>query len=326
MNAITKRLSTDHVELSEEQAETLATPSYDGHVIEVRLPRTDVPATLPTVIKALRKQHGKWLNLQNASPRLAFEIRRTSSDQLRFQFAVPTKDLERTLRGHLDTVMPGVEFRSGVSGLPVEAGDSLGGGLVTTGRDSWYPLQTTFDHSPTNLIASALHRDAMRDSRFVIQVLFTPTVTNPVSKWWRRTMTNQEVSYLTSEKEQLIGRRKATRRERRQANAIDEKSSEALWTVSIRIAVLDAGEFTSSRVSEVTNGYAVFEQEDFGQYLTTVPVRAYRQTHLVRFGRAVATRTFGGWHRKFQATSAELGALVSLPDKRQQNIRYATPR
>ena len=172
----------------EEEVEQLQAPRTGFYTVEVRPPKREKIPSVPTeFVKGVTELQSKWFGVKNTSPVTSFEIRRSHPDKLRFQFSVPTKRLERKLRTHLTNQVPGVRFNEGVSGLPVTSEDTVGGGLLTTGREDWYPLQHDYNDPPNNSVASVLHRHAMRDTKFLIQILFQPVVGKPLRRWyWRK--------------------------------------------------------------------------------------------------------------------------------------------
>jgi hypothetical protein len=323
-----ERLRKTQIELNEEQTNRLQTPETDWYTVEARLSRDqDLPAAPELFIQGIQEKRTKWLGLRNTSPVIAFEVRRNSPDKLRFQYSVPTKRLERKLRNHLSDTTPRVELsESGVDGLPVNAEDTIGGGTVTMGRTDWYPLETEFDAPPINALVGSLHHEAMKDSIFVVQVLLRPVAGKPVRRWWYRKSAYRQISYLRSEKELLIGRRKPTSKEKKQARKIDDKVTSTLFEAAIRAVVIGAGDHTPSRLHEVLGGYNQYESRESGQSLNGSVETAFRETSLVRFYRSVADRRFPEKHRRFRVSTPELAALVSLPDRSQENIRYARPQ
>lgn len=320
------RLLRTHVTLTEEEAVQLRHSSRPGYTVEVHPPRDgDLPATLDTFVRGIQELQTKWLGLRNASPVIAFEIRRLTPDTLRYLYTVPTKRLERKLRTQLHNQVAGVDFATATDELPVAAGNSIGGGLLTTGRRDWYPLRREFDRPPANALAAALHRHAIPDTRVVVQVLFQPVIGRPVRSWWWTRRAYQRVGYLRKEKDHRWYSRPATPRERKQADAIEQKAGTPRFRTSIRLLVLGGGEYTPSRIKELAGAFNVFENSDTGQYLDTSTVTAVRRARILNFAKTVRNRRFAGWSLAFQASLDELAALVSLPDRTQQNIQYATP-
>jgi hypothetical protein len=311
---------------TEEQAEQLRNPGKRFHTIEVRPPKnSDTPAVPEGFVKTITELQSKWLGLKNTSPITAFEIRRSTPDKVRFQFSTPTIRLERKLRTHLTDQLPGVKFKDGVRGIPVTEEDTIGGGLLTTGRKDWYPLQREFKDPPINSVVSALHRHAMQDTQFLIQILFQPVIGKPLRRWYWRRRAYQRIGYLRKEKEKLWGSRNATPREKRQADAIEDKAGTNRFHTSIRFLVIGADEHTRSRVKELSGGFNTFENPDTGQYLNTKTIKTLRESRILDFAEAVAERRFKGWGRTFQTSTRELAALVSLPNTPQENIRFSNP-
>lgn len=318
---ITKR---SYVEVDQEQAALLAEPNTEYYGVEVKPPATsDVPATVEGFVRGLLELQTKLLGTKNASPIVAYELYRVNPDRLRLQFCVPTKRLERKVRTHLVTEIPDVRFDDGGTSLPILPDDTIGGGLLTTGREDRFPLRAEFDSPPINSLVSALHRHAMRDTRFVVQILFQPITGRPVRDWWWRRRSFQRVNYLRKEKEQLWGSRSATPRERQQADALERKASERRFWTCIRVAVIGAGKYTQSRVKELAGAFNVFENSETGQYLNAVTLTARRQHHFLNFYRAIGARAFGGYSYRFQTSTDELAGLVSIPDRPQQNLPTA---
>ncbi|WP_181687410.1 hypothetical protein [Halorhabdus salina] len=320
MNPVT-RLLPSHTEISEQQAESLSQDLHDSYPVQV-LPPGDrsCPETLNETIKGLLELQSDWLGLRNASPTTAYEITRTTTNKLKLRFVLPTKRLERKLRTHLKNEVPDVEFREGRTSLPVQDGDELGGGLLTTGRADWYPLRTDFDQPPANSIAAALHRHAMQDTRFLIQVLFQPVHGNPVKRWYWRRRAYQRRNYLRKEKESFWGTISPTKREKRQADAVEQKAGTTRFHTSIRLLIIGAGEYTPSRVKELAGAFNTFENPETGQYLDAVTLNTLFPSRIYRFASAVHQRDFNGYHRRFQTSIPELSALVSVPDRNQANI------
>lgn len=318
---IRDKLLNYSVEVDEDEAERLQRLGSHLHTTEVHPPsHGNVPDVLNQFVKAIYEPQTKWLGLKNASPVAAFEIRRPTPEQLRFQFAVPTKRLERKVRNHLKNQVPGVSFSDGVSGLPVTDDSTVSGGLLTTGRNDWYPLETDFDDPPNNAVISGLHRHAMTDTGVVLQLLFQPAVGKPLQSWWWTRRAYKRIGYLRKEKQKLWGSRSPTPREKQQAKAVESKAGSARFHVSIRVCMTNADPNIRSRLKEIAGGFNVYENPESGQYLNTVTVKSYRQKSLHRFAEAVAARRFAGWSRSFQASQQELAALLSIPDKQQHNL------
>lgn len=311
--------------LDEEQAQRLRSNTGTGYTVQV-LPSTDsLPATLDTFVANIKEIQTKWMKLRNTSPIAAYEIRRHTPDTVTFQYAVPTRRLERKVRSHLATEVPNVRFDDGVSGLPVTENDDVGGGILSMGRPDCYPLRTEFDNPPVNSLAAALHRHAMQDTRFVIQILFQPNAGRPLRRWWWRRRGYQRRNHLKKEKEKLWGSVNPTHRERNQARAIDDKVGNARFHTSIRYAIIGAEDHTPSRVKEIAGAFNVFESPVTGQFLNANTVRSIRQERILGFATSIANREFGSWSRRFYTSEAELAGLVSLPDTDQKNIRRVKP-
>lgn len=310
-----------YTELNEEEAEQLRTGTPGKYTVQVKPPKTtDPPATLDQLVRGITELQSGFLGLRNLSPTIAYEIRRDTPNTLSFQFTLPTKRLERKLRTHLLTEATCVEFDTGIDRLPVNRGDTIGGGMLTLGRLDCYPLKTDFDAPPTNSIASALHRHAMQDTKVVIQVLFQPVTGKPARRWYWRRRTHQRIGYLRKEKEKLWGNRPPTPRERNQANAVEDKAGTRRFYTAIRLLIAGAGEYTPSRVKELAGGFNVFESGETGQYLDAVTVTPVREARIVDFAESVAQREFGAWSRRFQASRSELAGLIALPTLNQENI------
>lgn len=325
MNLI-NRLYNTHITLEESQVSQLKHSQGTWYNVEVHPPKnTDLPATLDNFAAGIRELQTKWFKLQNTSPTIAFEIRRHNPGKLSFQFSVPTKRLERKIRTQLSNQVPEVKFGSGVEGLPVAEESTVGGGFLTAGRRDWYPFRQDFDEPPVNSLVSTFHRHAMQDTRFVVQVLFKPVVGERVQRWLWKKQAYKQIQYLKKEKEQLWGSRSPTKREKRQADAIEEKAGNSRFHTCIRFAVIDAEEYTKSRVKELAGAYNTYENPETGQYLDTVTVETLREKRILDFLQAVADRKYAGWGRQFQASINELAALLSLPTVNQKNIHYAEP-
>lgn len=318
------RLLPSHTEINKAQAEKLQHSANPGYTVEIRPPRQHSKDTLPRFIRTVQELQTQWLGLKNSSPITSYEIRRTT-EGLTFQLTVPTKRLERKVRSQLTNTLPDIKFGEGSSGLPVKPETTVGGGLLTTGELDHYPLETDFDEPPTNTIAKTLHRHSMRDTGVVIQVLFRPVVGNPLwNKYWTR-RAYQRVGFLRKEKEKLWGSRPPTPREKRQANAIEDKTGNNRFQTSIRFAVIGAGEHTKSRVKEISGAFNIYENPDTGQYFNTTTIQPLREHRLVGFANSIADRRFDSWASHFQTTVEELAALTAVPSTTQENIRYASP-
>ena len=313
--------------VTESDAEQLQ-HSSDWYTVEIQPPvDQELPATLPRFIYGILELQNKFLGLGNASPTAAFEIRRHTPSNLRFQISVPTKRLERKVRTHLTEEIPQVGFQNGVDGLPITQGDTIGGGLLTTGRHDIYPLKTSHEQPMMNSVAAALHRHAMQNTRFVIQILFQPQAGQPVkNRLWKRKAYKQ-LSYLRKEKTEILPwhDRPATPREKQQADEIEHKAGNPRFKTSIRILLIGADEYTPSRVKEVAGAFRNLESADTGQYLDEWTVKSLIPSKITEFAEAVNQRRFKGWSRSFQTSPQELAALLTVPDRQQENISYSQP-
>jgi len=319
MNPFRRHLPS-YTTLTEEQAETLSQSEPERTAVKVRPPRDSCPETVEETVRGILEIQRKWLGIKNASPVIAYEARRTTPQNLEFQFTLPTKRTERKLRTHLKNEIPGIELQQGETGIPVTEGDTVGGGILTTGRRDWYPLRTDFDQPPANSLAGALHRHAMQDTTVIIQVLFQPVAGRPLHNWWRTRRTYHRIGYLRKEKEKLWNNRPPTPREKKQADAIERKAGTTCFHTSIRFLVIGAGEYTPSRVKELSGAFNTYENPDTGQYLNAVTLRTPFTSRLIRYASAVKAREFNGYHRRFQASIPELAGLVSIPDRSQENL------
>lgn len=312
--------------VDEPTANALSHAGTGWHTVQIHPPvGSDVPPTLPVFVQSILELQSRY-KIFNRSPIAAFELRRHPADTLRLQFAVPTRRLERKIRTHLTETVPDIAFSDGVSGIPIVEGDAVGGALLTLGRRDWYPLQTGFDRPPTNNIVSALHRDAMQDTRFVIQILFRPVAGRPFRRWLHRYRAYKRVGYLRKEKTYVFHEREATPRERQQADRIEEKMGRPQFHVTIRI--LAAGmppDLLRTRVKEVAAGFNVYESMDTGQYLDVWTVKSLRNDVGVTFARDVALRQFGQWSSRFHVSTRELAGMVAVPGVNQDNLQRAGP-
>jgi len=311
--------------VDEDQAERLQHPDPDCYYpVEVLPPRDgDVPPTVEGFVRGVLEIQTTLLKTKNASPLIAYEIRRPNPDRLRLQFCAPTKRLERKIRTQLSNTVPGIGFETGVNGLPVLPGDTVGGGILTTGREDKYPLRTDFDSPPINSLVAALHRHAMKNTRLVVQIIWQPIAGKSLKQWWRRRRSYQTAGFLRKEKEKLWGSRSATPRERRQADMVERKAGTRGFQVSIRLAVIAGGEYTASRVKELSGPFNTYESSESGQYLNASTVKGRRQKHLLGLNKAIADREFGGYSHRFNASTRELAGLVTVPSRHQQNLKTA---
>jgi len=231
--------------------------------------------------------------------------------------------MERKVRTQLSNQLPGIKLSTGSSKLPVSPGDSIGGGILSPGREHRYPLRTEFDSPPINNVVAGLHRHAMQDTKLVVQILFQPVAGRSIKEWWRKRRSYQTTRFLRKEKEQLWGTRSPTRRERRQANLIEEKQGQRRFWTSIRFAVIGAKEYTPSRVKELAGGFNIFENPETDQYLNTTTIQGLRKRRFLEFYQAIRDRRFNGYSHRFQASVPELAGLVSIPSRTQKNIKYS---
>jgi hypothetical protein len=319
------RWQNSYTLIEEDTANRLSNPSEVGGVVEVRPPRQDdLPATLNGLINGLLEIQSKWLGLANASPITAFEIVRPDPNQIRFQFVVPTERLNRKLRTHLHNEINGIEFAETSSGLPVATGDTVGCGHLSLGRSDQYPIKTDHDKPGANDIAAALHPDAMKDTRFHLQLLFQPIAGHPIRRWWYTKRTYQHVGFLRKESQTLWGSRPPTPRERKQSKLIENKAGNTRFFTAIRFAIIGAGNYTPSRIKELSGAYNRYESPESGQYFDANTVRSIFPRRIEGFAESIAERRFGRSHA-FRLTTEELAALVTLPSRNQPNINTAKP-
>lgn len=314
------------VEIDEAQAERIRIGKPDWYPVRVYPPRESVPETIEETVRSVLEIQTKYFGTRNYSPPIAFEIHRHRTDRIRLQFLLPTKRLERKLRIHLANEAPGVGFENGTTEIPLAEGNTVGGGYLTTGIPDYYPLRTDFDEPPINSVVAALHRDAMRDTRFVIQVLARPVAGDPLRNWWWTRNAYKRIGFLKREDKGLWGDRPATPRERRQADAIEDKAGIPRFHVVIRLLVINADEYTTSRLKELKGGFNTFEDLETGQYLKQVSITSFRAKPFLQFCRNVVQRRFDGRTLRFQASIPEVAALVSIPNQTdQRNIKNADP-
>jgi hypothetical protein len=323
MNPIQSPRQT-HIHLSEEEAEQLKHPSTEDYTVEVQPPRhRDPSATLPEFIRGITEFQTRILNLGNASPTTVYEIRRKPGGDIQLLYTVPTKRLERKLRTQLSNSIPEIGFNTGTTGLPVYKDTELGGGLLTLGRPDYFPLRTEFQNPPINALVSSLHRHALQDTGIVVQLLFTPLIGQPLrNRWWKRKAYRRR-NYLRKEKEKLWGSRTPTKRERRQAQNVDNKAGNARFTTAVRFLFTGSGKYTPSRVKELAGAFNTYENPETGQYLNAVTLRSLRRTPIIHFAEAVANREPRAWTRSFRTTVDELAALTSVPSLEQDNLNYS---
>lgn len=324
--SVKNNLFTVSTEVSEEEAEQLRNPVTGMSTIQVKPPAgSSLPATVDNVVKGIYEIQTKWLKIQNESPVAALEIRRDDMDSISVQFGAPTQRLERKIRSHLQGAIPGVRFGQGQAGIPVYGGETVGGGLLTSGLADWYPLQTEFDEPPLNALVGTLHQHAMQDSSFLIQILFQPVAGHPVRRWWWRRRAYKRINYLRKEKSDLWNNRAATPREKTQADAIETKAGSPRFWVTIRFVIVGAEEYVPSRVKELAGAFNRFESTETGQYLDMKTVRSVFPHRIKQYSSEVARREFDRWTLRFQVSMQELAGLLAIPDRVQDNYQTATP-
>jgi hypothetical protein len=165
----------------------------------------------------------------------------------------------------------------------------------------------------------------MKNTRFVIQILFRPAVGRPVKNQVRKWSTFHELDYLRKEKQKLWGTRSPTPREKQQAKLIEEKAGSIRFHVAVRIVAAGAGEYTETHLKEVAGGFNVFQNRENGQYLKSKAIRSIRRKPRLRFLNAVSNRVMGGYSRKFQLSMPELASFLAVPDRKQENVERAMP-
>jgi len=317
------RFKSSYVTLDEATAQRLSQPNQRFRFVEVYPPvNQDLPVSLERFVKTVTEYQTELLGIRNTSPVVGYEIQRFSPEKLRLQFAVPTARLDRKMRVQLDDQIPGVEYEAGESRLPVNEGDTLGIGVLSLRRKEIYPLETEFDAPPITSVVAALHRHAMRETRIAIQVLFKPVAGQPVQRrLWHREA-DRESRNLRTEKVGIVpwNDRDATPREKQQARQIDSKAGSPRFKVSIRILVTGAGDYTSSRIKEVSGGFNIFGNPETGQGFQTRTVRSIRDKPIINSLEQFRERTL---NQPFQISTGELAGLVSIPDREQENIETA---
>lgn len=307
----TVRTTTVHANV--DLATRLHHPFTGDRTIGVQPPRRgDTTPVLTQVAKHLRSSRTGLLGLRNRSPVIAYELCRPQPDSLRLQLAVPSKRVERIYRTQLPLNVDRVRFRDGTDGLPVEAGQSIGGAVWTTTRSWPYPLRTSFQAPPLNSVVAALHRHAMQRTRFMLQILAQP-VAGRLRQWWGRKTAAWTRDELRTEQEGMVRSRQPTRYEREQAADVDRKSRVPHWRVSIRLVVIGGNDLTLSRAAEVGSAFSMYDNPETGQRLRMQPLKVIRRGEIKRFAKAVALRRFGHSSAAFRVTDAELGALLSVP-------------
>lgn len=322
MTSISNRVPF-YTEVDEDQSRTLNMPKTGLYAIQVNPPRNNETITSEGFVRSILEIQTGLFGFKNRSPTVTYEIQRVQPGRLQLQFCVPTKRMERKVRTQLSNQIPGIQFSTGTTKLPVSTGDSVGGGILSTGREHRYPLRTDFDSSPINNVIAGLHRHAMQDTKLLIQILFQPVAGRSINERWRKHRSYQTISYLNKEKEKIWGTRSPTRREKRLAHLIEQKQSQRRFWTSIRLAVIGAEDYTPSRVKEISGGFNIFENPESGQYINTTPIQGLRQKRFLEFYNAIHNRKFGGYSHRFQTSVPELAGLVSIPSRNQKNMVYA---
>lgn len=316
--------------VDEDTALSLSTGPADWYTIQVNPPvdQDSVPVTVTRFVREILELQSSWLGLRNSSPLSAFEIRRPRPDQAQIQFAVPTKRLERKVRLHLTESIPGIRFQTGVSGLPVSEGDTVGGGLLTVGREDMFPLSSEFERPPTNNVVAPLHRDAFPSERVVIQILFQPVAGRPLRRWLWTRKAYKRIGYLKKEKHAVSPwvNRPATKAEKRQADTVEDKARNPRFNVAIRILLVGTQEdHVRSRVKEIGGAFNVYESSVTNQYLNTHTIKSVFPRRILKFAESVSHRRLDGWTLPFQAGIREVAGLVAVPTIEQRNVRRASP-
>jgi len=317
------RFGDSYVTLDSPTAKQLSRPTTEPIAVEVHPPYDrELPATLDRFVKAITEYQTQLLGIKNSSPTIAYEIQRFTPEKLRLQFIVPTTRLERKLRTHLNDQIPEIGFEPGINRLLLKQDDTVGLGVLKLRRKDVYPLETEFEAPPLNSVVAALHRHAMRDTRIAIQILFKPRAGHPVEKrLWHREA-RRESRNLRSEKVGILPwtDRDATPREKQQAREIGEKAGNPRFSVSIRILVIGAEEYTTSRIKEISGGFNVFANPDTGQGFQTRTVRSLRDQAIINSVEQFRARRL---NQPFQVSMPELAGLLSIPDREQENIETA---
>jgi len=321
-----QKILKSHISVTEAEANRHSQRLENAYAIAVRPPMSgDLPATLYNVVQGILEIQNKWLGFKNTSPTIAFEIHRPQCDKLRLQYVVPTKRLERKVRTQLSDQIEGIGFDTGTTQLPIELHDSIGGGILHCGIEDWYPFESEFSSPPSNALTALLHRDAMKDTKIVVQVLFKPIAArSPKNSWWRRKAVSQR-DRLRGNGDVGPSGRTPSSRERKRAKAIDTKIGTARFWTAVRFAAIGAGEQTPSRVKELSGGFNRFENPDTDQYFNAEIIYRLRRSSFLDFYQAIHNREFAGWSRRFRTTPQELAALLAVPDRTQRNIQTAKP-
>lgn len=303
----------------------LSSDREDLSVVVVRPPRTgDIPSKLSYTVDAVFDLSTSWFGLVNTSPIVSYELVRNQPETLKIQFTLPNDRLERAIRTHLPLDTPQAKMTDGSAALPVEAGDVIGGGYLSLGRRDWYPQRTEFNEPAINSVVASLHRHILRGTKFVVQVIWKPSIVGrPFRRYWWRKKGYRRVGFLRREKHRVTYQREATPRERRQADAIEDKLGSRRYRVAIRFLVIGS-EHVMGRVKELSQAFSTFENQETGQFFDTTTVKSWRRRHIVRFAEIVWQRQFGR-SSTFQLSRSELSSLVGVPSLDQANIRETLP-
>ncbi len=321
------KIQKTYTKLNQKQAETLQNPGIENQfTVEVRPPHnTELPTSLDNFIQNITEIQSRYLGLKNTSPITSYEIRRTENQNITVQFTAPTKRLERKIRTQLLNQIPKLEIKEGIDGVNVEKGDSVGGGLITLGEDDWYPIRTDFDRPPTNSVIASLHRHSMQDTKIITQILFRPVAGKPLRRYWWRRRAYKRRDHLKREKHKLLYTRSATKRENEQAQAIDDKAGTIRYHTTIRFLIIGPKKYTKSRLKEIAGAFNIFDSHQTGQYFDINTVDTFREHKIYNFSKAVTQRKFKNWTLKFQVSAPELAALITIPDRKQENLKTAQP-
>jgi hypothetical protein len=320
------KLLRSQITASEEQAQQLQHTNKNWYNIEVRPPRETPPARLDSVVKGTTEAGTKWFGLRNTSPVVAYEIRRHRPGQIRFQYSTPSARLDRKLRNHLMDAAPTAEIQdSSTNGLPVFENETVGVGQAKLLRRDWNPVKTDFDAPPVNKLVGSLHRNAMQDTKFIVQLLFQLVAGHPIRQRWNRREAFNRGRKLRKKKQLLIGERTATPLEKKQAKLLEEKAAGPLYNVRLRVVAIGADEYTGSRLRELAGCFNQYSHSESRQKLGVKPFKSIRSAPTFRLLKAVRDRELSDLDAGFQASAEEVGALASLPDRSQSNIVEARP-
>ncbi|MFC4359279.1 hypothetical protein ACFO0N_15135 [Halobium salinum] len=320
------KIRKSQITASEEQAQQLQHSNKGWYSIQVRPPRETPPARLDSVIRGATEASTKWFGLRNASPVIAYEIRRHRPGQLQFQFSTPSVRLDRKLRNHLTDAASTTEIQeSSTNGLPVFEDETIGVGQAELLRRDWNPLETDFDSPPVNKLVGSLHQNAMQDTKFVVQLLFQPVAGHPVRRRWSRREAFNRGRKLRNKKQLLVGERTATPLEKKRAKLLEEKAAGPLYNVRLRVVAIGAGEYTGSRIRELAGCFNQYNHSESRQKLGVKRFKSVRSVSIFRLLKAVRDRQLSDLDAGFRASVEEVGALASLPDRSQSNIVEARP-